>query len=310
MLKNNLTKINSNLFVYEPFIVSKYNGDKITNISRYIYIQQVKYLIKVMKLTEPILWVLRDRDAELINCFDSNFKIYTLGDLSSVGYEGNWLKRVDALITFSKPLFEQYYNSYKGKIFLIPTCCDYELFSKVYESKENKIPLDLKDIKRPIIGFVGNVTKDRIDFELLEFLASNNQEFSFVFIGPVSIIPSFNFKNIFLLGSKPRNIVPWYIKYFDVGIIPYLQNEFNRNCNPMKLDEYFSMGKPVVSTYLPSLKEFEGPVLLCKTKEEFNKSLKTALNDSRQEEKLKIAQKHDIKNIVEMIDNFIYEKRR
>ena len=64
------------------------------------------------------------------------------------------------------------------------------------------------------------------------------------------------FRSIKLLGEILYEEVPQVISRFDVGIIPYLLNEFNLGTNPNKFYEYSAMGVPCVSTNLPSLTKF------------------------------------------------------
>ena len=39
--------------------------------------------------------------------------------------------------------------------------------------------------------------------------------------------------------------------------MPYVKSEYTKFIYPMKMHEYFACGKPVVSTYLDNLQEFE-----------------------------------------------------
>ncbi len=46
------------------------------------------------------------------------------------------------------------------------------------------------------------------------------------------------------------------MKGFDVGIVPYRLTEYTANVYPTKLNEYLSMGIPVVATDLPEIRRF------------------------------------------------------
>jgi hypothetical protein len=65
--------------------------------------------------------------------------------------------------------------------------------------------------------------------------------------------------------------------HFDVGIIPFLQNEFNRHCNPMKLKEYLALSFPIVATRLPAYEPYAGLIATAETHDEFLASLDRAL---------------------------------
>lgn len=121
---------------------------------------------------------------------------------------------------------------------------------------------------KPIIGFVGALS-DRIDYELLLDLVSNNPQWRFEFWGPVqTFFTDFErvanitkelkrCKNVFMMGNIPRANLYKKMKDFDIGIIPYeTKSVLNQYCYPMKLIEYFYCGIPVVATPIPELKRF------------------------------------------------------
>jgi glycosyltransferase involved in cell wall biosynthesis len=64
--------------------------------------------------------------------------------------------------------------------------------------------------------------------------------------------------NVHLVGAKPHEELPAYIRGFDVGIVPYVSNSYTATVVPTKINEYLAMGKPVVSTNLPEVSTFNG----------------------------------------------------
>ena len=63
----------------------------------------------------------------------------------------------------------------------------------------------------------------------------------------------------------------------DVFIIPYLLNERGKGVFPTKLFEYLYFRKPVVSTALPDILEYNEYVCVAHTDEEFVKLVKDSL---------------------------------
>jgi glycosyltransferase involved in cell wall biosynthesis len=63
---------------------------------------------------------------------------------------------------------------------------------------------------------------------------------------------------VHLLGPRPFSQLPGYIAHFDVGLIPYVLNEFTMAVNPTKLREMLAAGCPVVSTNLPEVRAYRG----------------------------------------------------
>src|SRR5690606_22425925 len=110
------------------------------------------------------------------------------------------------------------------------------------------------------IGFVGGISS-RIDFPLVEALVKNNPQWNFAFWGPIQTsearrrMDRLRRRPNFTHGeTQHKDAVPAIISHFDVATIPYDSSQsFNRYCYPMKLFEYFYMGKPILSTPIEEL---------------------------------------------------------
>ena len=128
-----------------------------------------------------------------------------------------------------------------------------------------------------------------IDQTLIKTLADENPEWSFVFVGPIQTDVSFlkNNKNIYFLGNKQHNELPLFVKEFDVSIIPYLITDYTKNVYPTKLNEYLSMGKPVISTPLPEVMEFnkkyESVVYIGMDGKDFKKAIDSIFSENMAE---------------------------
>ena len=55
----------------------------------------------------------------------------------------------------------------------------------------------------------------------------------------------------------------------DVSIMPWLDNDWIRCCNPIKLKEYLSLGQEVVTTWFPEVEHYRDFVHVAKTGDEF-----------------------------------------
>jgi uncharacterized SAM-binding protein YcdF (DUF218 family) len=180
-----------------------------------------------------------------------------------------------------------------------PFAVNFEAFAAV-RSSSGHCAAELENMPRPLIGYVGGVHK-WIDFFLLEKLAQRYPDYSFIFVGPLQadIGRLLSYKNMHFLGQKPHDKIPYYMKEFDVCIIPYLITEYTRNVYPTKLNEYLAMGKPVVSTALPEVGSFNtqnGDVVLsARSHEEFASLLQRALverGDKLYEKRIAAAKKN------------------
>lgn len=120
----------------------------------------------------------------------------------------------------------------------------------------------VKSVSTPTVGYVGAIS-DRLHTPLLKSVIFATPHVHFVFAGPIldtdigkEIQHIFSAKNVTYLGNIEKKDIPRVIAGFDVGMIPYRMNMFNTHCFPMKLFEYFYMGKPVVATDITELHRF------------------------------------------------------
>ena len=122
----------------------------------------------------------------------------------------------------------------------------------------------------PVLMFVGAIDAYKLDLALLETLACEHPQWSFVFIGPVGETdPSTDVRglkrlpNVHLLGPKPYASLPAYLAQAHVALLPLQINAYTRHMYPMKFFEYLAAGCPVVATAIPSLLDQGDVALLC-----------------------------------------------
>jgi GT2 family glycosyltransferase/glycosyltransferase involved in cell wall biosynthesis len=126
---------------------------------------------------------------------------------------------------------------------------DYPFFAKA-------VPNHLLDgVPRPIVGYFGAIA-DWIDLDLIYEVARSRPQYSFVLIGQVfgrDVKALESLGNVRLLGNKPYAEIPAYLHGFDACVIPFLLNQVTKATDPVKLYEYFSLGKPVIATDMKEL---------------------------------------------------------
>jgi len=109
---------------------------------------------------------------------------------------------------------------------------------------------ELVALPRPILGYFG-VVDERLDYELIAWLADAFAHGSLVFVGPHAKVDPRELPraaNIHWLGQRPYDALPEYVKGFDVCLMPFALNEATEFINPTKTLEYMAAGKPIVST--------------------------------------------------------------
>ncbi|MPZ97812.1 MAG: glycosyltransferase [Dehalococcoidia bacterium] len=129
-------------------------------------------------------------------------------------------------------------------------------------------PADLAGIPGPIVGCVGKINST-YDWTFIGRLAEASPDVSFVFIGPImepvaerrqQIRRLLARPNLYWLGPRPYEDLPAYLAHFDVALNPLLVDPHNHRRSPLRLYEYVAAGRPILSTRLHSLAEFDGLV--------------------------------------------------
>lgn len=176
------------------------------------------------------------------------------------------IKKVDIVIATAKFLAEKARKVNKHTYY-VPNGADCGRFSNVSFVVE---PIEYKEIAHPRVIYVGAI-EYWVDINLLDYVTDHLKEYNFIVIGkPMTNLSRLQNKNNFvILGPKDYNQIPAYLKYSDVGIIPFKRNELTNSVNPIKLYEYLACGLPVVSTNLDEVKAINSPCLIAESPEEF-----------------------------------------
>lgn len=138
---------------------------------------------------------------------------------------------------------------------------------------------ELDGLPRPRIGYFGTLRDHTVDGDLLLRVAKDFPDATVVVVGPSTMDLSLleAQPNVRIFGAQDHERIPAFGVGFDVAIMPWLDNEWIRNCNPIKLKEYLALGLPVVSTYFPEAERW--PVRTARTADEFVAEVRAALSD-------------------------------
>lgn len=137
-----------------------------------------------------------------------------------------------------------------------------------------------------IVGYIGSID-DRLDINLLTFLIEKNKDYKFQFIGRVMDENiKFNlckFPNVEFIPAVSASRLPEYISKFSIGLIPFVKNSFTENIFPLKVNEYLSLGVPVISTSFSDLSSLESIIKIAENPfnfhEEMNKEISSDSSD-------------------------------
>lgn len=172
-----------------------------------------------------------------------------------VPYEQRVLERCDLVVASALKLAE-HCRRYNANTRLMPTGVSLAKFDAAWRG-DVEMPAELAGLRRPLVGHVGGLRKC-VDQELLAAVSERLPDASFVLVGPeqVSVDRLRRRANVHLLGSRPHDRIPAYVRAFDVCLIPYVVDGFTDHISPAKLNEYLALGKPVVSTPLFEVRGF------------------------------------------------------
>lgn len=168
--------------------------------------------------------------------------------------EQELFRRVDTVFV-SASLLEEKARKYADDVHLVANGVEVAHFRSALENP-CQIPVDMKSIPSPRIGYYGSIAH-WMDYEILEEL-QKEAGLSIVLIGPV-LLKKKELKRLthngrlFLLGPKPYRDLPSYLAHLSVCILPFKDTELTRAVDPVKVYEYLAAGKDVVATPLPSL---------------------------------------------------------
>lgn len=229
-----------------------------------------------------LLDTLKSMDTKIIyDCVDEVSGFPGLPDVAATLKEERELVSNSSIVIATSELLCLKLSKINPNCFYIPNGADVSHFVKNAKTGE-KIP-ELELLRHPIIGYIGAIS-EWFDAELVCKLADLHPEYSILLIGPVTYGPE-RFEqhpNITLLGAKKYEVIPQYLSYMDVCLVPFKINKLTLAINPVKLYEYLVAGKPVVSTALPEIcNNASDLVYIGKDCEDFIKKVEIAVNEAQ-----------------------------
>jgi glycosyltransferase involved in cell wall biosynthesis len=171
------------------------------------------------------------------------------------------LGRADVVFTGGYQLFEAK-ASHHDNVHFYGCGVDVEHYGKA-RLPATTVPPEVASLPRPVFGYFG-VIDERIDYALIDRLATDFPQASVAMVGPVakvdrSVLP--DRPNIHWLGQRDYEDLPALVKGFDVCMMPFALNEATRFINPTKTLEYMAAGKPIVSTAVPDVLRHFTPIV-------------------------------------------------
>jgi glycosyltransferase involved in cell wall biosynthesis len=229
-----------------------------------------------------------------INCYDPFFagflpkemgaalSIYhCIDDISQNPYtakhgldlENEAVRNADVTLVTSTKL-KKLKQPFSDRVVTFFNAADVAVFQKAISEKYPR-PAELEGRAGKVIGFIGNLDELRIDYVLLKKIALAHSDKTLLLVGPVNseeprAIGLDKLPNVVFAGSRGLEDLPPLLQYMDVALIPFLCNTLTESIYPLKINEYLSAGKPVVSTsFSDDIRSFADCIYLAENHESF-----------------------------------------
>lgn len=281
----------SGMWVYSPVFVPRYTP-RVLELNGRLLAMQIGRLCRRLGIRRPSTFVtvptvapaLRHRKWTSIvfnRCDD--FAAFPEADASLIsGLEQRIFDAADHVVYVNDYLFQRERDHVNDARYL-GHGVDYEHFARSRASGNGRRgPTAIRDLPRPIVGFYGSIEDYRVDLELLIKVARHIAPGTLLLIGPKTMdISRLEAEpNVTYLGPLPHDQLPAYAVEFDVGLMPFTQNEFTANINPIKLKEYLALGFPIVATKFPAITPYAELVHVADSPDEFTSKVDAALHEN------------------------------
>jgi glycosyltransferase involved in cell wall biosynthesis len=280
--------------VMTPLLIPVYGDRAGARVSAWFVRQQVRLVARLIGLgpsphigvTLPTAWpVVRPmRRASLIfNRSDLHSSFPGTDRSWLLGLEHSLLRHSDRVLYVSHELMRHDAADVGDRAVFLDHGVDAQHFSP-----DGEIDPEVAAIPKPRMGFFGGLDDYVVDLELLRQTARENHDVSLILVGDAtcSMEALTSLPNVHWLGFRPYESIPALGRGFDVALMPWLDNEWIRFANPVKLKEYLALGLPVVTTEYPQVEGYRDRVVVAE-RSRFPALARRALSAPRDADRLR-----------------------
>ena len=167
-------RLGENLIRYAPpkYLPFNFRFPMLEQKIRDVRLAHLRMVCRRLNIRHPILWLWDPEFEDVVRHFDESLLCYFADDQYSLfsGAKGSateeekpLLRAADLVMCTAETLCEDK-RPINANVHHVGNGADYSLFANA-TVPELPVPQDMKDIRRPILGFVGSLN-DKIDFEL------------------------------------------------------------------------------------------------------------------------------------------------
>jgi glycosyltransferase involved in cell wall biosynthesis len=273
-----------NVFVCSPFVLPPFGSRLRREFNRRIFLPSIKNAATRLGFRDPVIWTHLPTDTalDLIDLFrtdKSRILYYCLADFSLLTNTPGPLRESERqliegcdLIFAQCPELAKHCGKWTQKtVHVFPPGVDVRAFPFTMDPGSNlpgpadpQVSRALKKLSHlrekggPVVGYIGGIHRF-VDTNLVAEMARQRPDWTWVLVGPAQIPVDqlAALDNVFLPGLTAHEHLRLYLDQFDACIIPYRMTPETTAVVPVKLMEYLAAGKPVVSTELPAVVDFD-----------------------------------------------------
>ncbi len=291
--REGIRQLNDNIFLLSPPVMPPF-GNIFTGVNRInqgILLGTLRKAIQDLNMNSPILWTYLHSSAPLAgklgekllvyDCVDEHSEYQGFNPRAVRAMERELLQKADIVFVTAGGLYRDK-EPFCREIYLSPNAADVDHFMQADDPYTMVAP-ELVDLTGSVLGFIGAI-KEWVDLDLLQEVAQNRPDWTLVMVGPVGanieISGLKGLPNVLFLGHRDRQVLPQYLKGFDVCLNPFRLNRLTETVSPLKFYEYLASGKPIASVPMPEIKDFAEVVEFGEGVEGFTAAIERALHDS------------------------------
>lgn len=283
--RQGLTQVHESIWVLNPLYVPFHGNSTVRSLNRRLLGMQIRRALSQLKIKHPITYTFAPTSADVAgtlgekkivyHCVDE-FAAFSDAGAEVAAREQELLRKSDVVLCSAGALFDRK-KDFNPNTHLITHGVDYEFFRKTIDPA-TPIAEELQSLPKPVLGFTG-LLADWVDLAVIAELAKRHPEWSIVLIGRADTDLGMlgGLKNIHLLGHRPYQRLPEYLRGFDIALLPFVNNELTVNANPLKLREYMAAGLPVVASPIPEVARYKGQIALASTADEYEQQISALL---------------------------------
>lgn len=261
-----------------------------------LLIRDISNLIFFTSSVEHNRWIRQAKSPQVIYDYLDDLGVYISGNDNYLAKEHEYLLENASLVVTTADKLADQIKKIRDDFVVAPNAADLDFFAL---KKKPLVPKDIKPlIKKPVVGYYGAIAK-WFDYSMLIYAAKNMPDINFILIGPdyddeMKKHHLDAYKNIHWLGLKNYDELPQYLYYFDVAILPFVKNKVTDAVSPVKIFEYMSGNKPIVTSDMHECTKYKS-ILIAKDNEQFVDSIRKALKLKNDKKYLELLAK-DAKN--------------